>query len=412
MRATSLPFVTRFSLLLLLLCSPILEVSAVVIDIARETAQVTAHQLPPAPTPGPSVAHSSSQQLAIVNLDPQHHFRPHDLERRASQDDHDTSSNAKDKNVADDKREGGDEPPPPSDSSSQPPSTTSPPDSEQSQSSTSEKESTAQSESKSTATKSDASATSSSSAEPIGPLPTPFEVFLNNNFTSSTCPTFFNDFLKNDSVKNCHAVSLLLNTSNRFFQAGKSLAHISQVLDASCSVDYEDCSRKMSELAHQMTSKDACAADLRDENLQAVQTLDGLLSYKPLYRATCLKNPATDNYCYADAITNTSSPMDAVPYSLAIGTSLPSSGRPTCNECLQATLKIFSEDAMIKGQPLSKTYGPAASHINIGCGPSFASSVAVGSKDSSAHSTKVILRSKHGVTIIGISLIFSIGVPL
>lgn len=42
------------------------------------------------------------------------------------------------------------------------------------------------------------------------PLPRPFDTSLGNNFTTSTCPTFFNDFLTNATFNECLPFSLLL----------------------------------------------------------------------------------------------------------------------------------------------------------------------------------------------------------
>lgn len=41
-------------------------------------------------------------------------------------------------------------------------------------------------------------------------LPKPFDTSLGNNFTSSTCPTFFNSFLNNQEFNDCLPLSLLL----------------------------------------------------------------------------------------------------------------------------------------------------------------------------------------------------------
>lgn len=41
-------------------------------------------------------------------------------------------------------------------------------------------------------------------------LPRPFDTSLGNNFTSTTCPTFFSSFLNNQTFKDCLPLSLLL----------------------------------------------------------------------------------------------------------------------------------------------------------------------------------------------------------
>ena len=41
-------------------------------------------------------------------------------------------------------------------------------------------------------------------------FPTPFDGGMGNNFTSSSCPLFFNNFLNDPNFQQCHAISLLL----------------------------------------------------------------------------------------------------------------------------------------------------------------------------------------------------------
>lgn len=50
--------------------------------------------------------------------------------------------------------------------------------------------------------------------QPQIPLPKPFDSNLGNNFTSPSCPTFFHNFLNNDSFRNCLPLSLLLQVRN------------------------------------------------------------------------------------------------------------------------------------------------------------------------------------------------------
>lgn len=105
-----------------------------------------------------------------------------------------------------------------------------------------------------------------------------------------------------------------------------------------------------------------------------MQAQSGFVSYEPLYRATCLKNEVTGNYCFADAITNTTNPADSYPYYTALGTDLPAASRPTCDKCLQGTMAIFAGYAANRGQPVSRTYTSTSQQINLGCGPGFVNS--------------------------------------
>ena len=57
--------------------------------------------------------------------------------------------------------------------------------------------------------------------------------------------------------------------------------------------------------------------------------------------------------------------------------SLPSGGRPTCNGCLQNTMKVFAGAATNATQPVSPVYVSAAEQINVACGPDFTNSSVV-----------------------------------
>jgi hypothetical protein len=214
-------------------------------------------------------------------------------------------------------------------------------------------------------------ATASSSPGPASPLPSPFDTSLGSNFTSQACPGFFDDFLRNATFKECHPTSLLLQNSNSFFQASRSSVLLSQALDASCGASLAKCSPLMASFATQLIQDSNCGQEYRNQNPLVTQAHAGLISYEPLYRATCVKSSETGNYCFADAITNTTNPSDSYPYYTALGTDLPAASRPTCNKCLQDTMDSFAGYAANRDQPVSRTYTSTAQQINLGCGPSF-----------------------------------------
>jgi hypothetical protein len=204
-------------------------------------------------------------------------------------------------------------------------------------------------------------------------LPSPFDTSIGSNFSSSSCPDFFDSFLNNATFKSCAPLSLLLQNSNSFFKASRSPAFLTQTLEATCSVNLQTCVDMMSDLASKIID-DACGQDYHNENPIVQQARNGLVAYEPLYRAGCLKNDNTGNFCFADAITNTSSASDAYPYYLPLGIALPAASRPTCNQCLQNTMNIFASAAVDKNQPLAQTYVLAAQQIDLGCGPTFVNS--------------------------------------
>jgi hypothetical protein len=213
--------------------------------------------------------------------------------------------------------------------------------------------------------------TSSRTAVPTA-LPSPFDTSIGSNFTSQACPHFFNSFLNNATFQSCVPVSLLLQNSNSFFKASRSIVALTATLQAACAASLPICQPLMTSLASQLVSSDNCAQDYANQNPLVAQAHAGLVAYQPVYLATCLKSNDTGNYCFADAITNQANPSDAYPYYAAIGLNLPAAARPTCNNCLQSTMAIFAGYARDKMQLLSTTYIPTAQQIDLNCGPTFA----------------------------------------
>lgn len=116
----------------------------------------------------------------------------------------------------------------------------------------------------------------------------------------------------------------------------------------------------------------ACAADLALQNPIATSALLGLQAYLPLYRASCLKDSDTGAYCYATAVTNTTtSGGDTYPYYLPLGMQLPGGTALTCSACLQETMAIFEAAAGNRSLVLSETYAPAAAQVDVFCGVGF-----------------------------------------
>ena len=101
------------------------------------------------------------------------------------------------------------------------------------------------------------------------------------------------------------------------------------------------------------------------------QAYNGLLAYAPLYTASCLKDMATGEYCYAEAITNTTQPADSYAYFLPLGIPLPQGAQLTCSGCLQNTMAVFNEAARNMSQPVSGDYVGAAAQINANCANGF-----------------------------------------
>lgn len=228
-------------------------------------------------------------------------------------------------------------------------------------------------------------ATSSSSNTSF---PTAFDT-IGNNFTATSCPKFFDYFLADETYKSCYAVSVLLQNSNTFFKDLASAVTLDQVLDTSCSANTTACATFMTKLAANLTSNDNCGADYKLGNPTVTQAYDGMVSYEPIAKAACLEDPSTHEYCFTEAATNSTNISGYALYLLPLGNSLPGGSRPACNQCTQATMAVFKDSAVVKGNPLVQTYIPAAQTINIGCGPNFVNAtVNVGTQDSGSSSSK------------------------
>jgi len=130
----------------------------------------------------------------------------------------------------------------------------------------------------------------------------------------------------------------------------------------------------MAQFATNITTTDNCKADLQAENPLIAYANLGLMSYDPLYRASCLKNPSTTAYCFADAITNASNSADGYIYFLPLNTSLVGGSQPTCSSCLKQTMAVFEAATSNRNSALAFDYVSAAMQVNVNCGPSFVNS--------------------------------------
>ncbi|KAL8991422.1 MAG: hypothetical protein Q9169_007873 [Polycauliona sp. 2 TL-2023] len=229
-------------------------------------------------------------------------------------------------------------------------------------------------------------------------LPRPFDTGLGNNYTSDTCPQFINSFLRNETFTSCLPFSLLLQNSMSFFSVTKSLSTITRTLDATCLPPSKaaSCTPLMSSLASQLRSDSNCNQDYRREQPLVIAAYNGLVAYEPLYKAGCARDPVRGNYCFANAITNSSSPQDSYPYYLPLGIALPGGSQPSCTACLSETMRFFNEAASEGGDKeqgvLRKTLPAAAHLINLGCGPGFANETVASAGENAGFVAKAVPR--------------------
>ncbi|KAI9370375.1 hypothetical protein BJX61DRAFT_515848 [Aspergillus egyptiacus] len=241
-------------------------------------------------------------------------------------------------------------------------------------------------------------------------FPTAFNTNLSSNFTTSSCPEFFDDFLSDSTFTNCHAISTLLRDSTEFFHILSSAASTSHVLDIACSADVTACAETMSTFASDLLDDSNCGRDHEDGNPLVANAYYNMITYEPIYRATCLQDPETTNYCFVDAVTNTSNPADYDVYLLPYGSTLHSKPLPTCDACLQATLDIFSKWAQVDGQPLAESYLPSALAVNRQCREGFAKVNVTTGQDDAVSSASVRLSSSFSfwASLVGMGALLTI----
>jgi hypothetical protein len=257
------------------------------------------------------------------------------------------------------------------------------------------------------------------------PLPSAFDTSLGSNFTSNSCPTFFNNFLTNSTFTQCSPLSLLIQNSQGFFSIQRSKPTLHKLLEKSCSAPISICAATMTDLARQLILDSNCGSDFVARQPLVMQAYNGLLGYEPLAQASCLKTsnytsatiiPSLDTttttdddddaeYCFIDALMNKQNPSDPFPYYTAIGMNLPTGQNvppPTCNGCLRAAMTLFARAAVHADQPLSMTYATCARAVDGACGAGFAdTNVAVGSvasdtgiKNAMAQETNAAIRPR------------------
>ena len=99
----------------------------------------------------------------------------------------------------------------------------------------------------------------------------------------------------------------------------------------------------MSAAAKNLTSEENCEEEYENGLSVVMQAYRGLRSYGLMYSATCLQDPDSENYCYANAVTNLTTPSDGYLYFLPYDLDMPGSATPSCNSCNQETMSIFHE---------------------------------------------------------------------
>ncbi|KND94873.1 hypothetical protein TOPH_00537 [Tolypocladium ophioglossoides CBS 100239] len=217
---------------------------------------------------------------------------------------------------------------------------------------------------------------STSTAEATqSPLPSPFDDSLPSDFKGTNsddrCPNFMTSLLANPTFKSCYPLSMMIQTSRGLFNAEKKLLSIVRVLDTTCKADVASCTDFLSKAAQNLTADANCKAELDQGQSLVLQAWRGLKSYKMLYSVTCLQDPSTNMYCFANAVTNITTPSDSYLYFMPYGLALPGASMPTCNWCTQETMAIYHTASADRQQFVASKYEDAARQVNTICGPGF-----------------------------------------
>ncbi len=144
-----------------------------------------------------------------------------------------------------------------------------------------------------------------------------------------------------------------------------------RVLDATCAADVDSCTEFMNTAANNLTAKANCEDEFNNGLSTVVDAYNGLINYQVMYSAGCLQDRATEQYCYANAVTNTSTSSDAYIYFLPYALALPGSSLPSCSWCNKETMDIFHAATAHRNLPISDTYADAARIFNNLCDPNF-----------------------------------------
>ncbi|KAM4054690.1 C6 transcription factor [Hirsutella rhossiliensis] len=207
------------------------------------------------------------------------------------------------------------------------------------------------------------------------PLPSPFDDPRPSLFQSvdsdDKCPKFMTTLLSDPTFKSCYPLSMLLQTSNGFFDAQKQLPSIVGVLDAACKANAASCTEFLNRAADNLAAVANCKAELDQGQSRVLQAWRGLRAYRTLYTASCLQDPSSGMYCFANAVSNLNNPSDSYLYFMPYGLALPGASTPSCNKCTSETMRVYHAASANRSDFVSDKYEAAANQINVLCGPSF-----------------------------------------
>lgn len=130
-----------------------------------------------------------------------------------------------------------------------------------------------------------------------------------------------------------------------------------------------------------------------------------------LQLAACLTDTETHAFCYAQAMSTTSStPDDGYLYQLPVGVPLPSTSRPTCSSCSAKLVNLFTETVLNTSTSGANSYAPvlesaltnATTILKQACGSTFAGQATTMQAHVSSGAVPRLLGSRHSQTWWGV----------
>ncbi|KAL0570718.1 hypothetical protein V5O48_011237 [Marasmius crinis-equi] len=249
------------------------------------------------------------------------------------------------------------------------------------------------------------------------PFPQPFDSDFGQNFSAQSCYDFFANMTNTQPFRSCRPFGMLVGGSDSFVKASESLETLNAVIWGTCNTNiaYADCIGNVNWFSTALQS--SCAKELSENNARVVSVLGALESYPLYHRLGCLVDPASNTYCYLNAVHN-SNPADVYLYGIGLGKPFPSRGKanPSCSACSRQVLGVYAaavgngtgNDKALLGDMaltnLQNTYSPAASSWSESCGNAFAQTSIAATND--AVSVRVLsARGLSGVVAVFVAVV-------
>lgn len=205
------------------------------------------------------------------------------------------------------------------------------------------------------------------------PFPQAFDSGIVQNFSTSTCASFFANMTSAAPFRTCRPFSLLLESSGAFINAQTNLTLLNSIIWGTCNTPtpYEQCKANMVWFATSLQTN--CAQELKERNVLVANTLIGFQAFEILHTASCQSDPNAHTYCYLTAARD-SNPADLFIYTLPLGIHIPKSSSPTCSACSKSVMSVYADVLRSGGtgsSVLKTTFYEALSICQSGCGTDF-----------------------------------------